>query len=85
MPALRCHPAEFSALAPKNDANSSVTVRGVTFAEENFNKFPCGEGHQRGELVPCPTGFHYCKLLSPARALEWMYVDGLRLHYSGYK
>lgn len=25
-------------------------------------------------------GFHYCKLLSPARAMEWIYVDGLRAH-----
>ena len=28
------------------------------------------------------AGFHYCKLLSPARAMEWVYVDGLRDHYS---
>lgn len=24
------------------------------------------------------AGFHYCKLLSPARAMEWIYVDGLK-------
>ena len=28
------------------------------------------------------AGFHYCKLLSPARAMEWLYVDGLRDHYN---
>lgn len=27
---------------------------------------------------PYGAGNHYCKLLSPARALEWMLVDGLR-------
>ena len=27
--------------------------------------------------ISSAAGFHYCKLLSPARALEWIYVDGL--------
>jgi hypothetical protein len=29
-------------------------------------------------LVSAAAGFHYCKLLSPARVAEWIYVDGLR-------
>jgi predicted glycosyl hydrolase (DUF1957 family) len=29
-------------------------------------------------VYPDSSGYHYCHLLSPARALEWIYVDGLR-------
>lgn len=32
--------------------------------------------------VPASAGFHYCKVLSPARVMEWMFVDGLRAKYS---
>ncbi len=29
-------------------------------------------------FVKLAEGFHYCLLLSPSRAMEWIYVDGLR-------
>lgn len=32
--------------------------------------------------LPKTAGFHYCKVLSPARSMEWMFVDGLREKYS---
>ena len=31
-------------------------------------------------LVKAAAGFHYCKVLSPFKALEWMYDDGLYLN-----
>lgn len=35
-------------------------------------------------LYPDSNGYHYCKLLSPARVMEWIYTDGL-LNKLGYK
>ena len=32
--------------------------------------------------LPIVRGFHYCKIISPARVMEWYYVDGLRQFYS---
>jgi hypothetical protein len=29
-------------------------------------------------LIAAARGFHYCQLLSPATAMEWIYIDGLR-------
>ena len=58
----------------KNDEENTVNVQSIWFGSENKNPYPCGTDKQ----LPCDAGFHYCKLLSPARALEWMYVDGLK-------
>jgi len=35
-------------------------------------------------FIGAAAGFHYCKVLSPFRALEWMMVDGL-LDHNGIK
>jgi hypothetical protein len=55
-----------------------MTVESVWFGSENHNNYPCGEDKK----LPCDAGFHYCKILSPARSVEWMYVDGLKNKYS---
>lgn len=47
-----------------------VEVSAPYFATENKN---LGD-----EPYTNTVGYHYCKLLSPARAMEWIYVDGLR-------
>lgn len=62
----------------KDDKKTKVTIESVWFGSENKNIYPCGDT----KTLPCDSGFHYCKLLSPARALEWMMVDGLRINYS---
>lgn len=32
--------------------------------------------------IKASAGFHYCKVLSPARVMEWLYVDGLKARYN---
>mmetsp|Transcript_41618 Transcript_41618/g.129482 ORF Transcript_41618/g.129482 Transcript_41618/m.129482 type:complete len:558 (-) Transcript_41618:112-1785(-) len=45
----------------------------IDYWKKHFGPIP------RPSMVPDPGCFHYCKLLSPARAMEWLYVDSLRL------
>jgi hypothetical protein len=48
----------------------------IDYWKKHFGPIP------RPSSVPDPGCFHYCKLLSPARAMEWLYVDSLRLKRS---
>lgn len=34
--------------------------------------------------ISAAAGFHYCKVLSPARSMEWIYMGGLK-KYMGIK
>merc|ERR550525_166223 len=46
----------------------------VDYWKRHFGPIPRPSG------LPDPGCYHYCKLLSPARAMEWIYVDSLRLN-----
>jgi hypothetical protein len=47
-----------------NDLNT-VNVQAIAYSTENKG-------------TKTTAGVHYCKLMSPARVMEWMYTDGLR-------
>ena len=66
--------------------DGDITIKSPAFPYKNSNSYPCDEKlypkDDRKEVLPCSAGMHYCKLLSPARVMEWIMVDGLRLNYS---
>lgn len=54
------------------EVSSPAQKTEIDYWKDHFGPIP------RPSSIPDPGCFHYCKLLSPARAMEWLYVDGLR-------
>jgi len=55
----------------KMEISSVVLKTDIDYWQETFH-IP------KPSFIPDPGCFHYCKLLSPARVLEMIYVDGLK-------
>lgn len=53
-----------------SQANSTAPLKVVSASSPTATNYPI--------LPSLVAGYHYCKLLSPARAMEWLYIDSLR-------
>lgn len=58
-----------------------------TESEDKSQVAASSYAYRMGEYFPIKAfaGDHYCKLLSPFKALEWIYVDSLYHNYQAFK
>jgi hypothetical protein len=77
-----------------DDKEATIGITGPQWIKDElvFNRVQVGENQTQVEVQSwkfdvgkfpvttkyLPSGMHYCKLLSPARAMEWIYTDSHR-------
>lgn len=63
---------------PKSSGPFSWDDASIIFTDQGDEGVQVSSPTLRTSMDSDPGCYHFCKLLSPARAMEWIYLDGLR-------